>query len=107
MTPEDSYEARCTRVADDVEAVLKRRVTRFRAMCAEHGSVEATKHLIHAQRPSDTFSDLWMNGRLDLTVEAVVLTEREWDALFTDADRKAARKRLRDHEWPLASALPD
>ena len=48
-----------------------------------------------------------MNGRLDLTVEAVVLTEREWDELFTDADRKAARKRLRDHEWPLASALPD
>ena len=48
-----------------------------------------------------------MNGRLDLTVEAVVLTERDWDTLFTDADRKAARKRLRHHEWPLASALPD
>ena len=48
-----------------------------------------------------------IDGRLDLTVEAVVLTEREWDALFTDVDRKAAPKRLRDHEWPLASALPD
>lgn len=30
MTPEDN-ETRCTRVADAVEAVLKRRVTRFRA----------------------------------------------------------------------------
>ena len=107
MTLDDSYETRCARVADDVEAVLKRRVTRFRGMCAEHGSVEATKRLIQAQRPSDTFSDLWMKGRLDLTVEAVVLTEREWDPLFTDADRKAARKRLQDHEWPLAAALPD
>lgn len=48
-----------------------------------------------------------MNGRLDLTVEAVVSTERECDALFIDADRKAARTRLRDHERPLASALPD
>ena len=65
MTPEDSYETRCTRVADDVEAVLKRRVTRFRAMCAEHGSVEATKRLIHAQRPSDTVFgplDEWAAG---------------------------------------------
>ena len=107
MTPEGWYQTRCTRVADDVEAVLKRRVTRFRGMCAEHGAVEAARRLIHAPRPSDTFSDLWMNGRLDLTVEAVVLTERDWDALFNDTDRQVARKRLRDHEWPIALALHD
>ena len=106
MTPEDSYEIRCTRVADDVEAVLKRRVTRFRAMCAEHGAVEATRRLIHAPRPSNTFMDLCMNRRLDLTVEAVVTTEREWNALFDDGDRKAARKRLRDYEWPVAVGAP-
>ncbi len=105
MTPEDCYETRCTRVADEVEAVLKRRVTRFRAMCAEHGAVEATRRLIHALHPSDTFSDLWVEKRLDLTVEAVILTEREWDALFDDADREAARKRLQDHEWPPASTI--
>ncbi len=74
-------------------------------MCAEHGTVEATKRLIHAPHPSDTFADLWVERRLDLTVEAVILTERQWDALFDDADREAARKRLHDHEWSSASAV--
>ena len=72
-------------------------------MCAEDGAVQATKHLIHAPRPSDTFTDLWEKQRLDLTVEAVVLTEREWDSLFDDTDRATARKRLRDHKWPPVS----
>ena len=51
--------------------MLGRQVTRFRAMCAEHGAVQATKRLIHAQRPSDSRS----SGKraLDLTVEAVIL----------------------------------
>ena len=97
------YETRCIQVAEEVEAVLGRQVTRFRAMCAEHGAVQATKRLIHA-RPSDTFSVLWEKGRLDLTVEAVILTERQWEPLFDDEDREAARKRLQDYEWPPALA---
>ena len=56
MHSEDRYETRCNQIAADVEAVLGRRVTRFRAMCAEHGAVQATKRLIHAPRPSETFS---------------------------------------------------
>ena len=55
--------------------------------------------------PSDTFSDLWVESRLDLTVEAVILTEREWDSIFEDSDREAARQRLRDHEWPPVLAM--
>ena len=66
MHSDDRYETRCIQVAEEVEAVLGRQVTRFRAMCAEHGAVQATKRLIHAQRPSDTFSVLWDKGRLDL-----------------------------------------
>ena len=107
MHPDDRYDIRCThQVADAVEAVLGRRVTRFRAMCAEHGAVQATKRLIRAPRPSDTFSDLWVERRLDLTVEAVILAEREWDSLFDDTDREAARKRLEDHECSVGENLP-
>ena len=98
MHSEDRYETRCNRIAEEVETLLGRRVTRFRTMCAEHGAVQATKRLIHAPHPSDTFADLWKKQRLDLTVEAVILTEREWDSLFDDTDRAAARKRLPDHE---------
>ena len=105
MHSEDRYETRCNQIAADVEAVLGRRVTRFRAMCAEHGAVQATKRLIHAPRPSDTFSDLWVKRRLDLTVEAVILTERAWDPLFDNPDRAVARKRLQDHEWPPVLAM--
>ena len=38
-------------------------------------------------------------------MEAVILTEREWDSIFEDSDREAARQRLRDHEWPPVLAM--
>ena len=41
-----------------------------------------------------TFVDLMVKGRLDLTVEWLVVNERKWDSLFTDETRTAARNRL-------------
>ena len=43
MHLDDRYETRCIQVADEVEAVLGRQVTRFRVMCAEHGALQANE----------------------------------------------------------------
>lgn len=93
------FEARCVTIAEDVEAVLKRGVPRFRGMLATRGAVGTTTYLIHAHKPSDTFTDLWAVGHLEHTVEAVILLEAKWDRLFMDEDRRAARERLQEHEW--------
>ena len=71
-------------------------------MLEEHGAVDATRRLIHRNEPSSTFKLLWEKKRLNLTVEAVIVTEHEWDPLFDDADRDAARQRLKAFHWPTA-----
>lgn len=100
------YEDRCLVLARDGEIALKRRVSRFRRMLSEHGAIETTKRLVNALDPSDTFRDLWLLERLgkhkralDLTVEAVIVTESRWEELFDPAIIEAARVRLLDHEW--------
>ena len=93
------FEVRCVKIAEDVEAVLRRPVPRFRGLLARRGAVGATTYLIRAPTPSDTFTDLWAEGHLEHTVEAVILLEPKWNRLFTDGDRKAARERQKDYGW--------
>ena len=45
------FEARCVKIAEDVEAVLKRRVPRFHGLLARWGAVGATTYLIRAPTP--------------------------------------------------------
>lgn len=93
------FEVRCVEIAEDVEAVLRRPVPRFRGLLSRRGAIGATTYLIRAPTPSDTFTDLWAAGHLEHTVEAVILLEPKWNPLFTDDDRRAARERLRDYGW--------
>ena len=98
------FEARCVKLAEDAEVVLRRRVPRFRGLLARRGAVGAAIYLIRAPRPSDTYTDLWAEGHLAYTVEAVILLEPTWNPLFTDDDRKAARARLQEYGWSAAGA---
>ena len=52
------FEARCVKLAEDAEVVLRRRVPRFRGLLARRGAVGAAIYLIRAPRPSDTYTDL-------------------------------------------------
>jgi hypothetical protein len=69
------------------------RPTRFLHTIEERGAVATAKALLHAPKASDGFATLWERGRLDLSVEALVLQNR-WRPLFTDDERAIARKRL-------------
>jgi hypothetical protein len=79
--------------------------TRFLKMLEDHRGLGTARILLHASAVSDGYTALWERGRLDLTVEAVLLDPR-WDPLFSDQERDIARKRLQDYgyKFPTRSA---
>jgi hypothetical protein len=78
--------------------------TRFIGMVSERGGLETARYLIHAATVSEGYAALWERGRLDLTVEALILGDR-WRPLFADAERQIAVERLR--EYGFSGSLPD
>lgn len=67
--------------------------TRFLHMVNVSGGVNAAKELLRARRISDGLSKLAIAGRLDISMEALVLQER-WGILFNDDERQLARDEL-------------
>lgn len=74
------------------------RATGFWGMVIDHGALEAAKRLLREPEEQSGLMRLWELGRLDLSVEALVLQER-WDTLFSDEDRQKARDRLDAHGY--------
>ena len=104
---EAQFYSRCVQLAARVEEVLGWPRMRFLQAIDRDGPVEAVRDIIHSDTPSSTFTDLWEKGPtyLSLTLEALVVTERQWDDLFSDEDRAVASKRLRQHHWKPPSSL--
>ena len=71
--------------------------TYFLRMLSELGPLETARKLLHDPTVSDGFANLWDRGRLDLTVEALVLRP-EFSSLFTDEELDRARGRLKQFE---------
>jgi len=69
----------------------------FLGMLSELGPLETARKLLNAPAISDGFANLWDRGRLDLTVEALVLRP-EFSSLFTDQELDRARGRLKQFE---------
>ena len=67
--------------------------TRFLQMVNERGGLQTAHFLLHASSLSEGSTILWQKGRLDLTLEKLVL-DRQWQELFSDEERGIARKRL-------------
>ena len=74
--------------------------TRYLQMLHEHRGLETARILLHALQVSDGYTALWKRGRLDLTVEALIL-QKEWYPLFSDQEREIARKRLEDYKYEV------
>lgn len=73
--------------------------TIFLQMLTDRKGVLTAKTLINAAKPSDGYTALYMKGRLDLTVEALVVEDERWHLLFTDEELVRARKRLREYHY--------
>lgn len=72
----------------------------FLRMVSDLGGVETAYRLIMANKPSDGFTNLWELGRLDLSVEALILAP-EWEYLFGEEERAFARKRLEAYAYEM------
>jgi hypothetical protein len=74
--------------------------TRYLQMLHELRGLETARTLINAAQPSEGYTALWERGRLDLTVEALVLRQ-EWRQLFEGEAGllEKARRRLQDYGY--------
>ncbi len=73
--------------------------TIFLRMLSETGGLSTAKYLINSAKPSDGYTHLYDRGRLDLTVEAMVVENANWHELFTSDELSKARKRLRQYGY--------
>lgn len=65
----------------------------FLSMLSQYGPQETGHKLLASPAISDGFAELWERGRLDLTVEALVV-EPKFSELFSDYEVAVARRRL-------------
>jgi hypothetical protein len=73
--------------------------TRFMQMLSRYGGVETAKRLLGSDDTQYGFTELYLCGRLDLTVEAHVL-KPEFKSLFSEEHRRRAKERLEAHGYP-------
>ncbi len=66
---------------------------RFYQMLRKDGGVETAKALLAKHETQAGLAGVWEIGRLDLSMESIVLEER-FRALFNDAERNEAKRRL-------------
>lgn len=72
--------------------------TYFMQMVSEFGGLETARRLLQKPDLSDGFTTLWVNQRLDLTVEAHVV-KPEFRALFTSNEIAIAEQRLKQVDY--------
>lgn len=73
--------------------------TIFLNMLTSKGGLATAKYLINAERPSDGYTHLYERGRLDLTVEAMVVETTRWHSLSTNDELAKARTRLQAYGY--------
>ncbi len=73
--------------------------TIFLGMLNDRGGLSTAKYLINSAKPSDGYTNLYERGRLDLTVEAMVVENAKWHALFTSDELHKARRRLMAYNY--------
>lgn len=69
--------------------------TRYLQMISDYGGLVTARKLLSENKIHDGLTALFLCGRLDLTVEALVLKEK-YRSLFADEELETARKRLDD-----------
>jgi len=72
------------------------RAGRFSEMVNIHGGLETAKTLLREEEPRGGFAALHEQGRLDVTMEALIVENEKWHPLFTQEEIGIARRRLSD-----------
>jgi hypothetical protein len=69
--------------------------TRFLAMVGQYGAEETAHMLLASKDGASGFTELYLEKRLDLSLECLVLRPR-WRSLFSVQELEIARRRLRE-----------
>jgi hypothetical protein len=80
--------------------------SRLFGLLSAYGGVGTARTLINGPFPSDGFTELLLRGRLDLTMEALVLRS-PWSHLFTAEELAAAKKRLDDCGYQVGHSMAE
>lgn len=75
------------------------------SMLAKQGGVLTAIGLINRPQPSDGYTKLFTKGRLDLTVEAIVVDDPRWHPLFDPEIVERARKRLVAYKYKFPAGV--
>lgn len=74
---------------------------RFLQMITEHGGVRTAHILINSNTVSEGYTALWERGRLDLTVEAMILANEKFYYLFSAEEIAICKKRLKQYDFKI------
>jgi hypothetical protein len=74
-------------------------------MLSDRGGLATAKYLMNSPRPSDGYTHLSNLGRLDLTVEAMVVENVRWHELFTAEELIKARHRLKQYGYVVKNLV--
>jgi hypothetical protein len=81
------------------------KATFFLQMLAKKSGLETATSLLGPASVQYGFTELWKRGRLDLTMEHLVIQER-WSGLFTSDQVAVARDRLSEYSSPPKGTDP-
>jgi hypothetical protein len=98
-TLEKQFDGAMFRIYQRAKAEAKYNAPRFLQLLYERGGLATAKYLINSDQPSDGYTALHQRGRLDLTVEAMVVEDEKWHDLFFEEELAKARKRLADYGY--------
>jgi hypothetical protein len=87
--------------AKEAERKIRYRPSYFLAMLETEGGYRTALKLLSSNDVSDGFVKLWEHGRLDLSVEALVV-ESEWRQVFDPALLALAEKKLKKAKYAFA-----
>ncbi len=77
--------------------------TVFLRMLDDRGGLSTATYLINTTKPSEGYIHLYERGRLDLTVETIVVQNKKWHELFTEDEIAKARHRLKQYGYQIDS----
>ena len=93
MMLEEQFDVAMQNIYDTAAVETSTPPTQFLVMLRNLGGVETARLLVDRTVPTEGYIRLWEEGRLDLTVEALIIQER-WQALFEARVIQIAGERL-------------
>lgn len=103
---EKKFETAMFEIYARAKAEARYNATVFLRMLSDRGGLDTAKFLVNSPKESDGYTALYLRTRLDLTVEAMILEDQRWHALFTAGELEKARSRLAKFGYtPKARAL--